>query len=92
VEAAFPPRFREGVWQRIAHEEATVRPNFLSKITCWLEMVFRRPLPAASYVAILLFVGVTVGFWQGNEKSAQAESQWRARYIQSVDPYQMPRY
>jgi len=89
VDAPLPPRFREQVWQRIAQAEtrggAAAGPSF----TAWLESVFSRPLPAVCYVAVLLLAGAATGLWQAKFKAAEAESQWRARYVQSVDPYRM---
>jgi len=46
---------------------------------------------AASYVAILLVTGVGAGYWHAEDKTAQAQSELRTRYVQTVDPYQMPR-
>lgn len=91
VDTALPPHFQEQVWQRIARAEATAKPNFLQAFTHWVETTFSRPALAVSYVAALLFVGLTTGYLQAQDKSAQAESQWRTLYVQSVDPYQAPR-
>ncbi len=91
VDTALPPRFQERVWQRVARAEAKAKPGFLQAFAHWVETTFRRPALAVSYVAVLLFVAVTTGYWQAHGKSAQAASQWRALYVQSVDPYQVPR-
>jgi hypothetical protein len=87
VDSAIPPRFKEQVWQQIARTEAQAAPTF----TAWLESLFNRPALAISYIAILLVAGVMTGFWRVKDRSAESETQWRARYVQSVDPYQMPR-
>jgi hypothetical protein len=86
VEAKLPPRFQEQVWRRITlletHPERTLRGLFMH----WLEVTFTRPA-----VAVLLFVGLTTGYLKAQDRSAQAELQWRTLYVQSVDPYQVPR-
>jgi hypothetical protein len=89
VGSALPPLFRERVWQRIARAEEIASPASRPSLTEWLESVFSRPTWAVGYIAILLLVGVTTGLWQARDKSSQAESDWRARYVQSIDPYRM---
>jgi hypothetical protein len=56
-----------------------------------VESTFNRPALAVSYVALLLFVGLTTGYLRVQDKTAQAEARWRTAYVQSVDPYQVPR-
>jgi hypothetical protein len=89
-DAPLPPRFQEGVWNRIARVEAP-RPNLWRLVVVWLEKTISRPAMAASYVAILLVAGLGAGYWQGEGKSAKTTSELRSRYVQAVDPYQMPR-
>ena len=91
VDTALPPRFQEQVWQRIACAEAQVKPSAWHLLRLRLEFTFSRPALAFSYLAILLFGGLTTGYWQAHGRSGRDESQWRARYVQSVDPYQVPR-
>ena len=91
VDATPPPRFQEQVWQRIAREEAQAKPGVWQTLTHWMEATFSRPTLAASYVAVLLFAGLSTGYWQAHDKSAQIESQQRTLYVQSVDPYFAPR-
>jgi hypothetical protein len=91
VNAQLPPRFQEQVWQRIGRIETSVKPNPWQVWKEWIEAAFSSPALASSYVLFLLFVGLGAGYWQAHDKSEQAESQSRERYVQSVDPYQMPR-
>lgn len=86
VDCALPPRFQENVWHRIALGQA--KAGAWQNFTIWLDATFRRPALAISFVAVLLFIGLTTGFRQGQDKTAQAQSHWRALYVQSVDPYQ----
>jgi hypothetical protein len=87
VEASLPPRFQENVWRRIENLDA-------SSVTLWqlirqrLESTFARPAVAVSYVTVLVAVGLVLGAKQGQLRSARAEVQLEARYVQSIDPYQ----
>lgn len=92
VEESLPPRFQEQVWKRIDQGEARKPQSSLAALAHWLEATFRRPVLASAYVAVLLFVGLGAGYWQAQDKTAQSQSELRARYVQSVDPYQAPRY
>jgi hypothetical protein len=87
VDSAPPTRFEEQVWRRIARVRTSGAPTFGE----WLESLFNRPALAISYITILLVAGAMTGLWRVKYKSAESETQWRARYVQSVDPYQMPR-
>ena len=88
---SLPPRFQERVWRRIETAEANAKLPFWHAITRWVETTFARPSLAVSYVAVLLFVGLTAGYLQAQDKSARAQAQLRTAYVQSVDPYQAPR-
>jgi hypothetical protein len=86
-----PPRFHEQVWQRIALEESAGAHPFRS---LWKRIAqsLARPSFAAGYAAILLVAGLTAGLWQARESSQRASETLSARYVQMVDPYQMPRH
>jgi hypothetical protein len=86
---SLPPRFQEAVWRRIERTEAKL--SFWHIITHWIETSFRRPALAVSYVALLLFVGLSAGYWQARNASTRTLAQMRTAYVQSVDPYQAPR-
>lgn len=91
VEAALPPRFQEQVWKRIDRAEANKPTSSITVFLRWVDSAFRRPKLALSYATVLLFIGMGMGYWQAQDKSAQSESKWRRLYVQSVDPYQAPR-
>jgi hypothetical protein len=92
VEAKLPPRFQEAVWDRISATERKAESRFSwQRVTTWIEGVFSSPALAASYVALLLFAGVGTGYWRAAGRVTQTNSELRVHYIQSVDPYQMPR-
>ena len=91
VEESLPPRFQEQVWKRIEQVEAQKPQSSLAALAHWIEAAFRRPSLASAYVAVLLFVGLGAGYWQAQGMMAQSQSELRARYVQSVDPYQAPR-
>lgn len=90
VDVSLTPRFQEQVWRRIARTEAQDGPSLRQLLARWVESTFSRPTLAVSYVTVLLFVGLTTGYVRAQDKSAQAETQWRTLYVQSVDPYQAP--
>ena len=92
VAEPLPPRFQENVWQRIAQVEARVSVSLWKNFACQIEAMFRHPVLATSYVALLLLIGVTTGHWQAHDKTEQAQAQWSALYVQSIDPYQAPRH
>ena len=87
VDAALPPRFQEQVWQRIARDEARVKPGGWTALGRWMESVFTRPSLAISYVAVLMGVGVSAGYWRAEVTTARAVNGWRTQYVQSIDPY-----
>lgn len=91
VSAPLPPRFQEGVWRKIESVEAQARIRPGEVIRRWLESIMPRPAVAASYVGILLVLGLLAGTWQAQEQNARAEQTFERKYVQSVDPYQAPR-
>ena len=60
--------------------------------TCRFAIALTRPRLATSYVAALLATGLIAGYWQAKVASAHAEAQLSARYVQVIDPYQMPHH
>ncbi len=90
-EAPLPPRFQEAVWQRIERADANVRIPFWEGLLARIEAALARPALAVSYVAVVLFAGLGAGYWHAEGRTVQAQSEWRTRYVQTVDPYQMPR-
>jgi hypothetical protein len=91
VTTPLPPRFQEQVWQRIARVEAGATPGLWVALRNWLETALPRRTAAVSYFAVVLAVGLTAGHWRGRQKAAELQDRLSARYVQSVDPYQMPR-
>jgi hypothetical protein len=91
VDAQLSPRFQEAVWHRIERSELPAPIPFWAVVASWLEAAFARPALGTAYIALLLFAGVGAGYWHVGDRVAQANSALRARYVQTVDPYQMPR-
>ena len=87
VTSALPPRFGEQVWKRIERPEAP-GISLVDALRGWFAMVFARSAFAMVYVSVLLIAGLTVGFMQANQKTADWDRQLQTRYVQSVDPYQ----
>ncbi len=92
VQAPLPPRFQENVWRRIEaaerHQQAASPWTFFLQ---WLSQTVARPAVAVAYVTVLVVIGVTFGLKQAQDESAHLESRLGQRYVQSVDPFQMPR-
>ena len=91
VNTPLPPRFLDHVWQRVEREESKSGITPWDVLRGWLESKVRQPVFAVSYVTALLFLGLTVGYWQARVDTSKVESGWQARYVQSVDPYQASR-
>ena len=85
-----PPRFGQEVWRRIALEES-VRVGFWLRTVRWFDDAVRRPSLAVSYVTVLLLVGLVAGYWHARQDTNQTVERLGARYVQMMDPYQMPR-
>jgi hypothetical protein len=90
-DAPLPPRFQEQVWQRIERAQAPATPSVWAFISHWIGTVLPRPALAASYVALLLTVGVTAGWAQARQESARVKDELGQRYVRVLDPYQAPR-
>ena len=80
---SLPPRFQENVWRRIESAEAAKIPvnenNWLDALVSW---VFR-PRLAFAVVAVLMLMGVGLG-WNRGEQLARQDA--RARYLAAVAP------
>jgi hypothetical protein len=92
VSTPLPPRFQEQVWRKIERAQEQQHITLRGLITRWLEGVMPRPAVAASYVGILLVGGLLAGTWQAQEHNTQADRAFARKYVQSVDPYQAPRF
>jgi hypothetical protein len=90
VKEGLPPRFQERVWQRIARRETRQPAGWWSLLSTQLAQAMARPVLATSYIAVLLAAGLLAGYWQGRVANAHASEQLSARYVQVMDPYQMP--
>jgi hypothetical protein len=88
VEAPLPPGFQEQVWRTIDRGEA--RESLWALTLRRLTEALARPSLATSYVTVLLLIGLGAGYWQARSANAQAEESLSARYVQMIDPYQMP--
>jgi len=90
-EAAVPPRFQESVWRRIERTQAPLAPSAWAVIAHWIGTVLPRPALAASYIAVLLTIGVAAGWAQARQETARVKGQLGERYVRVLDPYQAPR-
>ena len=78
-----PPRFQEGVWQRVErsarHETSRPSMGFEAWVRGWF-----RPAYLAVGLAVAVLGGTWLGFRHGEARSRLGE---QARYIASVDPF-----
>lgn len=94
ADACLPPRFQETVWQRIEQAEHLRRPavpSVWATINHWISTALARPAFAASYVAILLAIGVTAGWAQARQETTHVKDKLGQRYVRALDPYLAPR-
>lgn len=92
-DATLPAGFQTSVWNRI---DAAVRspahePSFVETIRMWLDQLVARPQLAFAYVLFLVMIGMTAGWTQGRREVAQVQEGLAVRYVQTLDPYQIPR-
>ena len=87
VDSPLPPRFQDGVWQRIAQVEARPESRFWRSLIRVVEVALLRPRIAVSYVATLLILGVAAGSLTAQVRTSHLNADLRARYVQSLDPY-----
>ncbi len=90
--APLPPRFQEEVWRRIEREEIGVAPGVFGILRAWAGRFWARPAWAAVYVAAALAVGSVFGFLRAGERRHVAMDDLGRQYVESIDPYQMPRH
>jgi hypothetical protein len=91
MEVPLPPRFKENVWRRIERAQVPSAPSVWTVIAHWIGTVSPRPALAASYVAILLTIGVTAGWAQARQETARVKGELGERYVRVLNPYQAPR-
>ena|SRR5258705_135804 len=91
TDASLPPSFGEGVWRRIERAQAPVSPSVWAVIAHWIGTMLPRPALAASYVGILLAMGVTAGWAQAHQETRRVKHELGERYVRVLDPYQTPR-
>lgn len=91
VNAPLPPHFEQAVWRRIERMDAPATPALGELIAHWIGTALARPILAASYLAVLLAIGVTTGWAQGRQHAVRSHDELAHRYVRSLDPYQAPR-
>jgi hypothetical protein len=92
VNTSLPPQFGEQVWNRIERAERPASPGLWPIFAASLARAFGRPSQVAVYAAILLLAGSLGGYWQARAGNERAAEDLRVRYVQMMDPYQMPRH
>ena len=90
VDAPLPPRFQEGVWQRIGETKRQKESGFWAFLVRRLEFILPQPRVAYSYLATLLLLGVIAGTWSAQKQNSRLDASLGSRYLQSIDPFQPP--
>ena len=86
-----PPQFQEAVWQRINASQPEVSSSVWELIAKQFRILFARPAIAASYVALLLVLGLSAGWMQARQENVRVHKQLSDRYVRVLDPYQASR-
>lgn len=87
VEAPLPPRFQEGVWQRIAQSDRHAAPVGWTGLRRLIELALPRPKFAFAYLLAVLALGVAAGSWTAQVRTSRLDSELSLRYVQLIDPY-----
>ena|ERR1043166_9098474 len=90
TDSAPPPRFNEQVWHRIAARETAGSPFTLLRDR--IAAALLRPRVALAYATVLLLAGLLAGFLEAQATSTRVSEDLSTRYVQMMDPYQMPRH
>ena len=91
TDVSLSPRFQEGVWRRLERAESRTNLSGWAAMIRWIGNILPRPALAASYIAVLLAVGLTAGWAEARQTTARVKGELGDRYVQSLDPYQTPR-
>jgi len=92
VQTPLPPCFQKNVWRRIEAAECEQQcPTAWALLVGWFSRFMARPAVTVAYATVLVAVGVTLGVKQVQTTSTHLENRLGQRYVQSVDPFQMPR-
>lgn len=92
-DATLPAGFQTSVWNRIdtTARKPTHEATFGEILRMWLDQFVARPELAFAYVVFLVMVGMTAGWTRGQREVARVQEGLAHRYVQTLDPYQIPR-
>lgn len=91
VKAELSPCFEQQVWARISRAKRPSFAELAAAFTAWAEYLFIRPVPAMAYLSALLLIGILGGAFEAQQQVQDLKNQAQIRYVQTVDPYQVPR-
>ena len=91
VSASPSANFQARVWKRIRSAEMEEGTSLWRLLRGTVEHLFAQPAASVCYVVLLSVLGVGVGYVHGETKAAEMRSGLTQRYLQSIDPYQVPR-
>lgn len=91
VNDPLPPQFQKAVWRRINASQPEVSSSVWELIAKQFRILFVRPAIAASYVTLLLVLGLSAGWMQARQENVRVHQQLSDRYVRVLDPYQASR-
>lgn len=87
VDLPLPPAFETNVWSRIERSRRAAQRRVWDHLANWVSNALPRPALAASYMAGLMLVGVSVGWGHAQQEKARLQDELGDRYVQVLDPY-----
>ena len=87
VTTPLPPHFQEQVWQRIERARRHATPSVWAAMAHWVGTMLPRPALAASYIAVLLTIGLTAGWAQARHETGRVKAELGQRYVRALDPF-----
>lgn len=92
ADTSLPPGFQAAVWGRIdasKGREAVSQPLW-HVLSAWFNQLVARPQLAVAYIVFFAMIGMTAGWAQGQKEVARVQDDLAQRYVQTLDPYQVP--
>ena len=86
VNVSLPTGFRRGVWQRIAERAEEDRMAWLKNLFAQVSELMVMPRYATALAAMVVLMGVSLGYMQGTANAADTWSQLETKYADSINP------
>ena len=83
------PRFRQGVWERIAAKSVRSSSGVGASISHWFLVSLPKPAYACALVAIFALAGIAVADVHAASVQQRQSARLEKRYLASIDPVAM---